>query len=95
MVAVPGIGGKPRHRLHVDPRVPNVKNRIGDAEIAGRIAAAIFTQTGSTAIRVNVENGVVTLRGNVTDPRLRDAAVETARHTTGVHDVIDNMGAGV
>ena len=80
--------------LHVDPRVPNVKNRVGDAALAGRIAAAIFTQTGSTAVRVNVRDGVVTLHGNVNDPRLRDAAVETARHTTGVRNVVDAMGSG-
>jgi osmotically-inducible protein OsmY len=83
-----------RDELHVDPRVPSVKDRFGDAALAGRIAAAIFTQTGSTAVRVNVHDGVVTLHGNVTDPRLRDAAVDTARHTTGVHDVRDEMGPG-
>jgi len=84
-----------RDDLHVDPRVPSVKDRIGDAEIAGRIAAAIFTQTGSTAVRVDVHHGLVTLRGNVTDPKLRDAAVDTARHTSGVTGVVDQMGAGI
>ena len=81
--------------LRVDPRVPSVQDRMGDAALAGRIAAAIFTQTGSTAVRVDVHEGVVTLHGNVTDPRLRDAAVDTARHTTGVKGVVDQMGAGI
>jgi osmotically-inducible protein OsmY len=80
--------------LRVDPRVPDVHDRFGDAALAGRIAAAIFTQTGSTAVRVNVHEGVVILHGNVTDPRLRDAAVDTARHTTGVRGVEDEMGPG-
>jgi osmotically-inducible protein OsmY len=79
--------------LRVDPRVPNVTGRMGDAALAGRIAAAIFTQTGSTAVRVDVHQGVVTLRGSVTDPRLRDAAVDTARDTSGVKHVVDDMGA--
>jgi osmotically-inducible protein OsmY len=82
-----------RDRLRVDPHVPDVQARMGDAALAGRIAAAIFTQTGSTAVRVNVHAGVVTLRGNVTDPHLRDAAVDTARNTTGVTSVVDDMGA--
>ncbi len=84
-----------RDQLRIDPRVPSVQDRMGDAALAGRIAAAIFTQTGSTAVRVDVAHGVVTLRGNVTDPRLRDAAVDTARHTTGVRGVVDQMGAGI
>jgi len=83
-----------RDQLRVDPRVPNVQDRFGDAALAGRIAAAIFTQTGSTAVRVNVHQGDVTLHGNVTDPRIRDAAVDTARHTTGVRSVRDEMGPG-
>ncbi len=83
-----------RDELRVDPRIPSVSDDVGDAALAGRIAAAIFTQTGSTAVRVDVKQGVVTLHGNVVDPRLRDAAVDTARHTTGVRKVVDNMGPG-
>ena len=90
--SVPGVHAV-NDRLTVDPRVPNVKDRVGDAALAGRIAAAIFTQTGSTAVRVNVHDGVVTLHGNVNDPRLRNAAVDTARHTTGVRNVVDQMGS--
>jgi osmotically-inducible protein OsmY len=90
---VPGIRGV-RDELRVDPHVPNVDARFGDAALAGRIAASIFTQTGSTKVRVDVHNGVVTLSGPVNDPRLRNAAVETARNTTGVRDVIDHMGGG-
>jgi osmotically-inducible protein OsmY len=82
-----------RDDLRVDPKVPDVQGRVGDAALAGRIAAAIFTQTGSTAVRVDVHSGVVTLRGNVTDPKLRDAAVDTARDTSGVKSVVDNMGS--
>ena len=82
-----------RDELRVDPHVPDVQGRVGDAALAGRIAAAIFTQTGSTAVRVNVRAGVVTLHGPVNDPHLRDAAVDTARNTSGVKQVVDDMGS--
>jgi len=39
-----------------------------------------------------VHDGVVTLRGNVVDPKIRTAAAQTARNTTGVRSVIDEMG---
>ena len=45
-------------------------------------------------MRVDVHGGIVTLHGNVTDPKLRDAAVDTARDTSGVKSVVDNMGPG-
>jgi hyperosmotically inducible protein len=78
--------------LHVDPRVPSVRERLGDAALAGRITGAIVTETGSTAVHVDVHAGVVTLRGHVVDPRVRDAAVAAARHTSGVRNVVDEMG---
>ena len=83
-----------RDELHIDPTIPNVSARVGDAALAGRIAAAIFTQTGSTAVRVNVHNGIVTLHGAVNDPKIRTAAVETARNTSGVKSVVDQLGGG-
>lgn len=79
-------------RLNVDPKMPSVSERVGDAAIAGRIAAAIFTQTGSVAVRVHVSNGIVTLSGHVVDPKIRDTAVATARNTSGVSSVVDHMG---
>jgi hyperosmotically inducible protein len=83
-----------RDELRVDPTVPNVGQRVGDATLAGRISTAIFAQTGSTRVRVDVKNGVVTLHGGITDPTLRAAALDTARNTTGVHRVVDEMGTG-
>ena len=79
-------------RLKIDPSMPSVKDRVGDAALAGRIAAAIFTQTGSVGVKVGVKNGVVTLSGHVVDPKVRTAAVETSRNTSGVRDVVDHMG---
>jgi osmotically-inducible protein OsmY len=81
-----------RDELHVDPHAPDISQRLSDAALAGRIAGAIFTQTGITGVKVDVRDGVVTLSGNVVDPRVRTAAVDTARNTSGVRSVIDQMG---
>ncbi len=85
-------------QLRVDPNVPDVGQRLGeagqqlsDAALAGRIAGAIFTQTGK-GVKVDVHDGAVTLRGNIVDPKVRTAAVDTARNTSGVRSVTDDMG---
>ena len=52
-----------------------------------------MTQTGTTNVHVNVLNGVVTLHGPITDPKLRSTAVDTARNTSGVRSVVDEMGS--
>jgi hyperosmotically inducible protein len=90
--SVQGITGV-RDQLHIDSRVPDIGQRLGDAALAGRIAGAIFAQTGATAVRVNVHAGVVTLSGAVNDPKIRNAAVDTARNTSGVNSVVDRMGS--
>jgi hyperosmotically inducible protein len=86
-------------QLRVDPHQPDISGRLGqagqqlsDAALAGRIAGAIFTQTGTTGVKVDVHDGNVILRGNVVDPKVRTAAVDTARNTSGVRSVTDNMG---
>jgi len=90
--SVPGIT-EVVDRLHIDPRVPDISQRLSDAALAGRIAGAIFTQTGTTGVKVDVHDGNVTLRGNITDPKVRTAAVDTARNTSGVRSVVDDMGS--
>jgi osmotically-inducible protein OsmY len=79
-------------QLRIDPTVPDIGQRLGDAALAGRIAGAIFTQTGTTGVKVEVHDGAVTLSGHITDPRVRTAAVDTARNTSGVRSVSDQMG---
>jgi osmotically-inducible protein OsmY len=90
--SVRGIKGV-RDQLRIDGRVPDISQRLSDAALAGRIAGAIFTQTGTTGVKVDVHAGVVTLRGAINDPKVRTAAVDTARDTSGVHSVIDDMGS--
>ena len=89
--SVPGIR-QVVDRLHIDPRVPDISQRLSDAALAGRIAGAIFTQTGVNGVKVDVTDGAVTLRGNIVDPKIRSAAVDTARNTSGVRTVTDLMG---
>ena len=79
-----------RDELRVDPNLPNVQERVGDAAIAARIATAILAQTGSTDVRVGVAGGIVTLSGT-TGPKVREVALTTAHHTVGVRDVIDRI----
>jgi osmotically-inducible protein OsmY len=88
---VPGIHTV-RDALRVNPHAPDISQGLSDAALAGRIAGAIFTQTGTTGVKVDVRDGVVTLSGNVVDPRIRTAAVDTARNTSGVRSVVDHMG---
>lgn len=90
---VPGIR-EVRDQLRLNPSAPDISQSLGDAALAGRIAGAIFTQTGTTGVKVDVHAGVVTLSGNIVDPRVRTAAVDTARNTSGVRSVIDQMGGG-
>lgn len=97
--SVPGIHAV-RDELRIDPKLPNIAatlshtgSSLADAALAGRIAAAIFTQTGTTGVKVDVHDGNVVLRGNIVDPKIRSAAVDTARNTSGVHSVTDEMGS--
>ena len=82
-----------RDQLHIDSRVPDIGQRLSDAALAGRIAGAIFTQTGTTGVKVDVHDGAVTLRGAIVDPKVRSGAVDTARNTSGVRSVTDDMGS--
>jgi hyperosmotically inducible protein len=90
--AIPGIRAV-RDQLRVDPRQPDIATRLSDAALAGRIAGAIFTQTGTTGVKVDVHDGNVVLSGNIVDPKVRTAAVDTARNTSGVRSVTDDMGS--
>lgn len=90
--SIPGIR-EVRDQLRIDPHAPDIAARLSDAALAGRIAGAIFTQTGTTGVKVDVHDGNVVLRGNIVDPKVRTAAVDTARNTSGVRSVTDEMGS--
>lgn len=90
--SIPGIR-EVHDQLRVDSHAPDIAARLSDAALAGRIAGAIFTETGTTGVKVDVHDGNVVLRGNIVDPKIRSAAVDTARNTSGVHTVTDEMGS--
>jgi len=48
-------------------------------------------QVSTYDIDVETADGVVTLTGEVDDPRARDRAIELARNTDGVRDVVDRL----
>jgi osmotically-inducible protein OsmY len=79
-----------RDELRVNPSLPTVGERVGDAALAARITGAVLMQTGSTGVNVTVRDGVATLTGSVA-PNVRDAALATAHHTGGVHVVVDRI----
>jgi len=89
-----------RDQVAINPHGPNISRtlsnagaNLSDAALAGRIAGAIFTQTGTTGVKVDVHDGNVVLRGEIVDPKVRTAAVDTARNTSGVRTVTDEMGS--
>ena len=81
------------HNVNISASLRDAGGSLRDAALAGRIAGAIFTQTGTTGVKVDVHDGAVILRGNIVDPKVRTAAVDTARNTSGVRSVTDDMGS--
>lgn len=69
---------------------------VSDAEIAKKLAPELaYSREGYgnvfDAIRLNIENGVVTLSGHAHDYPSRDAAVGIASTTPGVKEVADDI----
>jgi hyperosmotically inducible protein len=64
-----------------------------DAGITAKVKTQFATDTTVKAHEINVDtkNHVVTLTGEVDTQAARDRAVEIARDTKGVTDVVDNM----
>lgn len=67
--------------------------RISDQVIADDITAAITRnfRVSIKNINVKVENGVVTLSGEVSDFDAYNSALNIARSTKGVIDIVDNL----
>lgn len=66
---------------------------IDDAAITTKIKAKYATDDyiSTFDISVTTEDGVVTLEGDVESEEALDQAVEIARNTAGVNDVIANL----
>jgi hyperosmotically inducible periplasmic protein len=78
-----------RNHVSVSSSVPDDKLRevLGDKLAYDRVGYGV----AFNAITLNVQDGVVTLGGNVHDYPSRDSAVALAETTPGVKDVIDNI----
>jgi hyperosmotically inducible protein len=88
-------------------QLPNLGRTAAALALAFLTAACAETDTGITTavnarlaaddevstynIDVETADGVVTLTGTVDDPRARERALELARNTDGVRDVVDRL----
>jgi hyperosmotically inducible protein len=88
-------------------QLPNLGRTAAALALAFVTAACAETDTGITTavnarlaaddevstydIEVDTSDGVVTLTGEVQDPRARERAIELARNTDGVRDVVDRL----
>jgi hyperosmotically inducible protein len=64
-----------------------------DAGITTNVKSKMAVDDSVKAYQVNVDtrNGVVTLTGDVDSPLAKERAVQIARNTDGVRDVVDNI----
>jgi len=64
-----------------------------DTGITTAVNARLAADDEVSTYNIDVEtaDGVVTLTGEVDDPRARDRAIELARNTDGVRDVVDRL----
>jgi osmotically-inducible protein OsmY len=75
--SVPGVGREP------------AEQRLNDPALAAKVESEVFRdqQIPKDKLSVNVENGVVHLRGEVPDQDTMDALVERSRKVDGVKEV--------
>jgi hypothetical protein len=64
-----------------------------DTQLAGQLATRLLGGglTNILSVQSMVQNGVVTLFGNVPSPKIAQRAIETARRLPGVKSVISNL----
>ncbi len=77
--------------VRVDPRGPRPREQLSDFALATRITTALAAQVGLTGVRVHVAGGTVTLDGAAPDAKTKATAVNTARGTGGVRNVVDHI----
>jgi osmotically-inducible protein OsmY len=81
--------------LRIDPRQPQINQRVDDAALVARIEAAITAQVGlQQHVAVSVDRGTVTLSGAVADAKTKATVLAAARGTSGVRNVVDRIRVG-
>lgn len=77
--------------LRVDPNAPRLKQQVSDVALAARVEAAITAQLGIEPVSVRVRHGVAELGGTVHDAKTKATIVATARGTSGIRNVVDEI----
>lgn len=81
----------------VDNAIQVESKPVTDAKLEQQLAKKLaydregWPDAAFNSIRLSVANGVVTLGGNASVPWAKESALEVARNTAGVRDVIDNV----
>ena len=80
-------------RLTINPAVRGPRESLGDAALAAKVTANITAQAGINAARIkpSVRDGIVTLSGTVQSAALKATVLQTARKTSGVKSVVDQI----
>ena len=78
-------------RSQVQRGTESPKQMYGDNVISANVKSALLgdDRLQGAGIAVDTNNGLVTLSGRVSDPALRERAVQIARGVEGVKDVQD------
>lgn len=87
---VPGVSGTVNRILVADPETPELKLKKDVYETLLSTPAI----RDRAALKINVENGVVTLQGTAIDRATQEAAIRDVKSVPGVKDVIDNVHIG-
>jgi hyperosmotically inducible protein len=77
----------------VDKAVDKAVTAIDDATLTAKVKAALIAEPGlkTTQIKVETQDGVVTLAGNVESQSMSERAIQLATGTTGVRQVVDRL----
>jgi osmotically-inducible protein OsmY len=81
------------HKDDGDPSVKTAGEATTDAAITSAVKSKLLADARVRGMKIDVDTskGVVTLTGNVTGAAERAAALDLARTTTGVKDVVDKL----
>jgi hyperosmotically inducible protein len=79
--------------LTVDASIPNVDKQVGDFSLTAAVRANLAGQAGINAFEVGVKahDGVVTLTGHVKTEAVKTTLAATAKATSGVKSVVDDL----
>jgi hyperosmotically inducible periplasmic protein len=85
-----------QQRARAQERGETVGKTLDDAWIHAKVVTKLITNpdTPQRKINVDVQNGVVTLRGNVSTPTEKSEAEQLAKNTEGVKQVVNRLRVG-